>query len=183
MILKSASLKTAFILSICCFVYSFSQDTRGLEKRMSELEKRVASLERRASSEPAAYQNYTVSKIQDYMITAKLFTKKYQPADYSNPRDNLAFLITFYNYNPNNVGGLRGDIIFLTEQGDTLISFYADISKLLPANGNNSWYGGIPYDPTNNNHRRLLETDLNSISLKLRLDEIIFSDGTKKIFK
>jgi hypothetical protein len=176
------SISLLFCVSI--FFTSTAQDTRALEKRISDLEKRVLHLEKKAlSSDASSDQNVNVSKIQDYQITAKLFTKKFQPADYSNPRDNLTFLITFNNFNQANIGQIKGNLIFINNLTDTLLLFYADIIKLLPANGNNSWYGGIPYDATNPSHKEFLDADINTISIKLKIDEITFSDGTKKVFK
>ncbi len=193
--------KTVLMAVACtiCFFFSgntFSQDkVEVLEKRIISLEKRVRIMESRLDKalNPAKYSKQTekpaikakrtgVTFIKS-PIRARLIKKNLKMAEAGEVDDNIALLITFKNVGPEEIVSFKGDIVFRDVYADSILSFYAEIKKVIPAGLSNTWFGGFTYNAANGSHRKLLDKNVDRIDTELRPEVIVFSDGTIKSFK
>lgn len=184
------------VLFIICFILangSYAKDVKYLEKRIAALEERVRKLELQLDralnpakyamtenrKKPAKQKVRKLSPVES-PLRAKLFNKKMKMAEPGETEDNLAFLISFENDGPVGVISFKGEIVFNTSDGDSIMSFEADIKKPIPAGKSNTWFGGVTYDSQNLSHRKVLDMNIKDIVLELRIERIAFSDGTIK---
>lgn len=196
---KNIFLHAMTIVAFLMVSGSFAQNKAALNRRITDLEKRVRILENRLNKalNPAKTKNYVKSrpapgrkqiqaqpvvtpKYVGYPIKAKLVKKELKLAQPGEVDDNLALLITFRNHGNKDIVSFKGDILFKTTQGDSIMSFWADINKTIRVNEGNSWFGGIAYKASDNSHRRLLNMGIYDITVEVKLEEICCSDGTCK---
>jgi len=190
----------AMICSLCCIftsdVFAQSRRVSDLEKRITTLEKRVRQLEQRLEKalNPAKHSGQKEQKVTSSPkrtgvtfikspLQGKLVRKNLKLAGAGEVDDNLALLITFKNEGAAGIVSFKGDIIFKDVYADSILSFFAEIEKAIPAGMSNTWFGGIPYDAGNSSHRKLLDTTVDRIKIIVRPEVIVFSDGTMKSYK
>ncbi len=166
-----------------------------LEKRVEKLEKRVRNLELQLDRalNPAKYSKQKVKTAKKPRragvvflkspLEGRLVRKNMKLAEPGEVNDNLALLITFKNNGAAGIVSFKGDIIFKDVYQDSILSFYAEIEKAIPAGMSNTWFGGIPYDAANEAHRKLLDTGVDKIKVIVRPEVIVFSDGTMKSYR
>lgn len=176
------------LLCVVCSSYSVAQQNKSLEARVSALELRVKNLESRlqtASGTPAAQfvgKSAPAKAAYRSPLSAKLFTKKIHSGA-AGEGDKFGFLITLSNSGSVDIRSFKGDLIFKDPSGNAVLEFFVDIEKPIPAGGTNTWYGGIAYDSTKENHRRIVNMDPGEVTLDIDLKEIQFSDGSRKVLK
>lgn len=186
--------KTIFLQITCIFCLivignAVAREDIDLEKRITALEERVKKLEMRLNEALSLIKQVEEisAKLETEKITspieAKLFKKELKMAESGEEDDNLALLIMFENTGSVDVKSFKGEMIFRDEYGDKIMNFYANINKSIPVDKSNTWFGGIPYDTANEGHKKLLNMDIDNIKVEIRLEEIVFSDGTIKSIK
>ncbi|MFW5959579.1 MAG: hypothetical protein ACOCSE_00500 [Chitinivibrionales bacterium] len=181
-----------FIITVLLAVFSFSAEGESglkdrvgkLESKLSDLEKRVEELEaqdkenaedRSKSSEDESRDGDTEREIPSPFRT-KLLKKEVATSSGST---NFAFLIGFENTGGVGVESFSAALEFVDKRtGAKLLEFEADIDKPIKSGKKDSWYGGITYDPSDEDQVKLVKLDKEDVAVRVKIDRISYSDGS-----
>lgn len=158
-----------------------------LEQRLRQMEARLKAVEARLAAPPAMTPAAVAPapvpvapppppKVAPEYMTARLLKKDLQ----TDNGDYLALLVEFANKSFKPVSGFSGELLFRSLSGDTLVVFQAEINRQVDRDGKTTWYGGIPYTPSNPGHVRFLNYQLTEILSSLRITAIHFADGSSE---
>jgi len=194
--------KRIVLISVCSgllslYSISFSQNISDLTRRVEILEQKVTELEKRlnltqnSSKYTTAQTDINVSSSSNsnpssglaflrIPVSAELFQKSIKFAESEGASNQLALLITFKNNGQQGITAFKGEVIFKTVYGDSLMSFKVDIEKYLPPLKGASWLGGFPYDQTSMAQKKLLDMKLSELTTQIRITEVYFEDGSRK---
>ena len=89
---------------------------------------------------------------------------------------NLAVLLTFHNSSAKSLQGFVGVLQF-HQNGTILLEATVNISKVIAAGGDMTWYGAIPYDASNQGNVKLSQMDAGSIQVLFDAQTVTMSNG------
>lgn len=123
------------------------------------------------SSNTNTSPNETISKL----IRSRLFKKQIG----SKGQNSVSLLIAFTNANHKDLKSFRGVIILKDFTNKELTRFPINVFKHIPSYESESWFGEVPYSPSQG-YRQLLSLNTDNIDMTVELKEIIYSDGSIK---
>ncbi len=190
-----------FTLLVVCLIgikSTYSQQNEHLEKRIRILEEKVRYLESQLGAMPQKTQSNTpvsspwtpkpTSHVETKtvptktasseipltnVIKARLFKKKIE-------RNAMQLLIAFTNATRQNISSFKGTVVLKDYMGTDLMSFLIEFSKPITSLESESWFGEVPYNHLNENHKRVIGIVDEDVKIHMALTEVVYSDGTVK---
>jgi len=182
---------TAAAISLCAAAYS--QQSSNLEQRVLDLERRVAKLEARAgvSALPeAAQQTRSPQAAQperayatSMPLVLQLVNKKTVKSNEAGRPDELQFTVQFKNTGVRDITDIEGDLVVKNISAKPLLDFGISASKYIAAGDSILWACAVDYDPKEDGHRVVSQSDKSYLVIELKPESISYSDGTSDVYR
>lgn len=144
---------------------------------IAELNKKIEVLQKQLKSALSGSTSpNSPAGFSPFPITGNIVTKKAHDAS------NLAVLLSFKNPNAESITGFNAKLTF-SQHGQPLLTCSVRINKSLPAGGEVTWYGAIPYNSMDNNNVRLYNAQTNTISVAVEVTSVTLTNGAVRNYK
>lgn len=159
---------------------------RSLEARVTGLEERVAKLEAALgqAKEPATpIGEIKTEKQGPLFVPVTITDRRYQPGNAKEGRaqDALWFDLTFDLAKlSKDARMLRGTLEFRSLAGETKFQLSTTLTETMKAGSQHKAEGkGFHFDPLQNEHRWVYQTELRDMQVVLRVQEVLYADGSR----
>lgn len=155
---------------------------RSLEARVTSLEARVAQLEAAAKAAPAPAGETRPEKQAPMFVSVSISDRRFKPGEpKEGTQDSVWFDLTFdFAKLAKDARMVRGMLEFRSLAGETKFQLSTTLTEAMKAGGKHESEGkGFLFDPLKPEHRWVYQTDLREMQLVLRVQEVLYADGTR----
>lgn len=155
---------------------------RSLEARVTNLEARVAQLEAAAKAPPAPMGEVKAEKKAPMFVPVTIADRRFRPGNATDgTQDSVWFDLTFdFAKLAADARMIRGMLEFRSLDGETKFQLSTTLTEAMKAGDKHKSEGkGFLFDPLQAEHRWVYQTDLREMQLVLRVQEVLYADGTR----